>query len=77
MTRTNTPDEEAEAIARRMSSPEERRQIRRKADMDAAAWPASGAPVHHARGAAELAGEDNESETAQAVKRAAENDGRV
>jgi hypothetical protein len=77
MTRTTIPDDEAEAINRRTNGPEGRRQIRRKADMDAATWPASGAPVHHARVAAELAGEDNESETAQAIKRAAENDGRV
>jgi hypothetical protein len=77
MARTKTPDEEVAAVNRRMNAPEERRQVRRKADMDAAAWPASGAPVHHAHVAAELAGEDNEGETAEAIKRAAENDGRV
>jgi hypothetical protein len=77
MVRTKTPDEEVEAVNRRMNMPEDRRQVRRKADMDAATWPASGAPVHHARVAAELAGEDNEGETAEAIKRAAENDGRV
>jgi hypothetical protein len=77
MTRTKTPPEEVEAANRRMSAPEDRRKVRTKADMDAAAWPASGAPVHHARVGAELAGEDDESETAEAIKRAAENDTRI
>ena len=77
MTRTKTPDEDVEAVNQRMNAPEDRRRTRTKADMDAATWPASGAPVHRARVGAELAGEDNESETAAAIKRAAENDGRV
>ena len=76
MVRTKNPDEEAEAINRRMNAPEDRRQVPRKADMDAATGPASGAPVHP-RAGAELAGEDDEGETAEAIKRAAENDGRV
>ena len=79
MERAKIPHEDVEAVNRRANAPEDRRQNRAKAELDAATWPASGAAVHHARVGAELAGENasDGTETADAIKRAAENDGRV
>lgn len=76
MTRTNTPAEDAEALKRRGSEPESARLVRQEARKRAAGR----GDVSPARLGAELAGEDrprDESETADAIKRSAENDGRV
>ena len=74
MTRTNTPAEDVEALNRRMNAPEDARRRRHAAQ-------AAGRPdVSPARLGAELAAEDrpsDESETAESLKSAAENDGRV
>ena len=76
MTRTNTPAEDIEALNRRMHAPEDRRTRRHEAHAEAA----SRRDVSPARLGAELAAEDrprDESETAESLKRAAENDRRV
>ena len=76
MTRTNTPVEDVEALNRRMNAPEDTRRRRHAAQADAAGRP----DVSPARLGAELAAEDrpsDESETAESLKRAAENDRRV
>jgi hypothetical protein len=72
MTRTKTPDEEVEALNRRLNTPEDAKQKRRNGAFRAATWPASGADMHAARAGAELAGEDAESETEEALQRATE-----
>ena len=62
------------------NAPEDRVETRRKAETDAAMTPASGAPVQHAYAGAELAAEGRageQSETADAIKRAAGNARRV
>jgi len=74
MTRTNTPDEDVEALNRRMKRKDEPR-IRREVRKDAA----SRLDVAPARLGSELAGDRRsaeESETADALKRTAENEGR-
>ncbi len=76
MTRTNTPVEDVEALSRRTSAPEDARRPRHAAQADAAGRP----DVSPARLGAELAAEDppsGETETAESLKRAAENDRRV
>ena len=76
MTRTNTPDEEIEALNRRMHEPEDSRARRHEAQAEAA----TRRDIPPARLGAELAAEDrprDESETADALKRAAANDRRV
>jgi hypothetical protein len=76
MTRTNTPAEDTDALNRRMSQPEDARVTRHDAQKRAA----ERLDVSPARLGAELAGEkrpNEEGETADAIKRAAENDGRV
>ena len=80
MTRTNTPAEDAAALNRRMTRPESAREARRAADFDTATAPASGAAVQHAAAGAALSVDgrpSDASETAEAIKRAAENDTRV
>jgi hypothetical protein len=80
MTRTTTPAEDVEALNRQMSRPEEARKALRTADFDTATTPASGAAVQHAAASAALSVEGRQhdaSETADAIKRAAENDTRV
>ena len=76
MTRTNTPAEDVEALNRRMKGPEDRRARRHEAHAEAA----TRRDVSPARLGGELAAEDrprDESETADSLKRAAENDRRV
>ena len=76
MTRTNTPAEDVEALNRRMNAPEDRRAARHEAHAEAA----SRRDVSPARLGAELAAEDrprDETETADALRRAAKNDRRV
>ena len=76
MTRTNTPVEDVEALNRRMNAPEDARRRRHAAQADAAGR----SDVSPARLGAALAAEDrpsDESETAESLKRAAENDRRV
>lgn len=71
---------EVERVNREMNAPEDRRQDRHQAEADAALQPSGGAPIQQARIGAELAGEGGameKSETADALKRAAENDTRV
>ena len=80
MTRTNTPDEDVEALNRRMNRPDEARKARRAADLDTATTPTSGAAVQHAAAGAAISVDGSrgeESETGEAIKRAAENDTRV
>ncbi|HEX9905427.1 MAG TPA: hypothetical protein VGA77_10725 [Propylenella sp.] len=74
MTRTNTPDEDVAALNRRMKRKDEPR-IRHEARKDAAGR----LDVSPARLGSELAGDTHpseESETADALKRTAENEGR-
>lgn len=76
MTRTNTPAEDADAHARRSKLPDNERRARHAAHAEAA----QRGGVSPARLGIELSAEDkpnDESETADAIKRAAENDGRV
>ena len=76
MTRTDTPAEDVEALNRRMHLPEDARARRHHAQAGAAGR----RDVSPARLGAELAAEDrprDESETADSLKRAAENDRRV
>ena len=76
MTRTNTPDEDAEAINRQLDQNDEPRIRRHKAEADSSTRLA----MPKERLGASLAADDrpaDESETADALKRAAENDGRV
>ncbi len=76
MTRTNTPDEDVRALNQRLDQNGEPRIRRHKADADAATRLA----VPKERLGAEISGEgraSEESETSDAIKRAAENDGRV
>ena len=80
MRRTNAPAEDAQALNERMNTPEDRRQRQIVQEGEAAMRPASGAPVNRALSGAELSGEGravDSSETSDAIKRAAENDGRV
>ena len=73
-------DQDVEALNRGANAPEDRQAARRDADMDAAATPASGAPVQRAFAGAGLAAERRSgsgSETQEAIKRAAENARRV
>ena len=79
MQRTKTPHEDVTKTNQQMNAPGDPRR-RRKGEFDTASQPASGAAVQHARVGAELSGEGrayDQSETAEAIKRAAENDGRV
>ena len=79
MERTNTPAEEAAKANREANAPEDR-QARRDAELRAATHPTSGAAVQHASAGASTAADDRSAgtgETAGALKRAAENDGRV
>jgi hypothetical protein len=79
MERTNTPAEEAAKANREANAPEDR-QARRDAELRAATHPTSGAAVQHALAGASIAADDGSAgsgETADALKRAAENDGRV
>jgi hypothetical protein len=64
---------------KQMSAASEGDASRRKGEAHTATTPAAGAAVHHARVGAELSAENRErqGETADAIKRAAENDGRV
>ena len=73
MTHAKTPD----TSGRKESDPKESdKQRRRNADLDAATHPASGASVSAAFAGASLAANDDESESEQALKRAAaKNDG--
>jgi hypothetical protein len=74
--RTNTPAEEAEAHARRTRLPKNERRARHAAHAEAAKH----GDMEPARLGVELAAEErvrDETETADAIKRAAENDGRV
>ena len=76
MTRTKPPAEDAEAAIRRGDGQEDARQERHEGDATAA----TRLDMPKARIGAELAGEkraDRSSETADAIKRAAENDQRV
>jgi hypothetical protein len=76
MTGTNTPAEDVEALNTRMTAPEVARRPRNEAQADAAGRP----DVSPARLGAELAAEDrpaDKTETAESLKRAAENDRRV
>ena len=76
MTRTNTPAEDVDAHARRSKLPENERRARHAAHAEAAQH----GDLDPARLGAEIAAEQrpgDESETADAIKRAAENDGRV
>jgi len=75
MTRTNTPAEEASAAKSRAPRPEEAKEAAREAHADAATRLDGSA----ARLGAELSAENrpsDDSETADALKRAAENDRR-
>ncbi len=79
MDRTNKPAEEAAKANREANAPEDR-QIRREAELRAATHPTSGAAIQHASAGASLTADDHGAgagETADALKRAAENDGRV
>ena len=80
MERSKTPAEEAAKANREANAPEDR-QARREAELRAATHPTSGAAVQHALAGASLAADDDSGagtgETADALKRAAENDGRV
>jgi hypothetical protein len=76
MTRTKTPAEEVEALAKRSKLPENERRARHAAHAEAAKH----GDVSPARLGAELSAEERpgeETETADSIKRAAENDGRV
>jgi hypothetical protein len=76
MTRTNTPAEDVEALAKRSKMPKNERRARHAAHAEAAKH----GDVSPARLGAELAEEErptDETETADSIKRAAENDGRV
>ena len=76
MDKTRTPAAEAEALENRMSRPEETRETHRQAYAEAA----TRGDTDIARLGSELAAEErprDESETADAIKRAAENDTRV
>jgi hypothetical protein len=79
MERTKTPDQDVEATNRQMNTPEDRRQTRSKAAFETATLPASGAAIPQAQAGAELSGKTarEETETASAIKRAAENHRRV
>lgn len=80
MTRTNIPAEDAQALNERMNKPEDRRERRHAEEVEAATQPASGAAVTGDYAGAAMAGEgksSDETETADAIKRAAETDGRV
>ena len=76
MTRTNTPSEDVEAANRGIEGPDDVRQERHEGDATAA----TRLDMPKARIGAGLAGEkraNRTSETADALKRAAENDQRV
>ena len=76
MTRTNTPAEDADALARRSKLPDNERRARHAAHAEAA----QRMDVPPARLGVALSAENkpnDETETADAIKRAAENDGRV
>jgi len=72
-------DSDAEAVNKQVNAPEDRARIRAKGEAENAMTPASGAAVQHALAGAEIAAEKpmrEQGETADALKRAAENDGR-
>jgi hypothetical protein len=76
MTRTNTPDEDVRALNRQLDQNADSRIRRHKTDADAA----TRLDVPKEFLGAEISGEgraSDESETGDAIKRAAENDGRV
>ncbi len=75
-----TKEKDAEVANRQANAPEAKRRTRNAADLDTAATPAGGAAVARALAGAALAAADRpseESETAESIKRAAENDRRV
>jgi len=75
-----TKEKDAEAANRQANAPENERQTRNEADLDTAAPPAGAAAVHDPFAGAALSAADrpgDDSETADALKRAAENDRRV
>ena len=76
MTRTKTPQEEVEALNRRMNQPEDAQPARRQGDTTAA----TRLDLTKERPSRDLAGErssERAGETADAIKRAAENERRV
>ena len=79
MERSKTPPEDVEKANRQMDARDDRDGARRQADLRAATHPTSGAAVQHAVAGASSAADDHagDGETADALKRAAENDGRV
>ena len=80
MERTRTPDEDVSAANREANAPERDGERRRRAETDAAMRPQSGARISQATAGAEISGEAHSSEvgeTADAIKRAAENARRV
>jgi hypothetical protein len=79
MERTKVSTERVDTVKHEVMSPDGETE-RRKAEMETAAQPASGAPVQRAAAGAALGAEERASdrgETAEALKRAAENDTRV
>ncbi len=71
---------DVEEANREMPAAPEGDASRRRGEVRSATTPASGAPVQHAYAGAEIAADEPSSqtgETADALKRAAENDGRV
>ena len=79
MERSKTPPEDVEKPHRQMNARDDRDAPRHEADLRAATHPTSGAAVQHAVAGASSAADDRagDGETADALKRAAENDGRV
>ncbi len=72
-------DSDAEAVNKQVNAPEDRARSRARAELRTAVTPAAGAPVQHALAGAEIAAEkpmSEQGETADALKRAAENEGR-
>lgn len=80
MENSKTPRDDARRANRQMHAPENADRQRRDAEVRAATHPTSGAAVQHAFAGASVSADDRGSETgetADALKRAAENDGRV
>lgn len=80
MDRRKTPPEDVERLNREMNAPEDPTKRRREAEAKSAMRPTSGAAIPQAFAGAQMAAEgrsDETSETAESLKRAAENDGRV
>ena len=72
-------ERDAETANRQMNARDDRDAPRREADLRAATHPTSGAAVQHAVAGPSSVADDGagDGETADALKRAAENDGRV